>query len=115
MALAVALGAATVASGVGLLATSAYVISAAALHPSIADLSVAITGVRFFGLARGVFRYLERYVSHSVNFRFWPACVCGSTRPSNRWHPRNSCTTRAATCWHGRWPTSKPCRTFTCA
>ena len=69
MALAVALGAATVASGVGLLATSAYVISAAALHPSIADLSVAITGVRFFGLARGVFRYLERYVSHAVNFR----------------------------------------------
>jgi len=69
MALAVGLGAATVASGVGLMATSAYLISAAALHPSVADLSVAIVGVRFFGLARGGFRYLERYVSHSVNFR----------------------------------------------
>ena len=69
MALAAGLGAATVASGIGLMATSAYLISAAALHPSVADLGVAIVGVRFFGLARGVFRYLERYVSHSVNFR----------------------------------------------
>jgi thiol reductant ABC exporter CydC subunit len=35
----------------------------------VADLQVAIVGVRFFGLARGLFRYLERLVSHSVNFR----------------------------------------------
>jgi ATP-binding cassette subfamily C protein CydC len=41
----------------------------AALHPSIAALQVAIVGVRFFGLSRGVFRYLERYVSHTVTFR----------------------------------------------
>jgi ATP-binding cassette subfamily C protein CydC len=32
-------------------------------------LQVAIVGVRTFGIARGVFRYLERLVSHSVNFR----------------------------------------------
>jgi thiol reductant ABC exporter CydC subunit len=32
-------------------------------------LQVAIVGVRFFGISRGVFRYLERLVSHSVNFR----------------------------------------------
>ncbi len=69
VALAVALGAATVGSGIGLMATSAYLLSAAALQPSIAALGVAIVGVRFFGIARGVFRYLERYVSHSVNFR----------------------------------------------
>jgi len=30
---------------------------------------VAIVGVRFFGIARGVFRYLERYVSHETTFR----------------------------------------------
>ncbi|HVN53222.1 MAG TPA: thiol reductant ABC exporter subunit CydC [Anaerolineaceae bacterium] len=62
-------GLATVAAGVGLIATSAYLISAAALRPSVADLQVAIVGVRFFGLSRAVFRYLERLVSHSVNFR----------------------------------------------
>jgi ATP-binding cassette subfamily C protein CydC len=55
--------------GIGLMATSAWIIASAALHPSIADLQVAIVGVRFFGIARGVFRYLERYVSHQVTFR----------------------------------------------
>lgn len=63
------LGFATVASGVGLMATAAYIISAAAMHPSIADLQVAIVGVRFFGLSRGIFRYLERLVSHDTTFR----------------------------------------------
>ena len=66
---AVALGALTVGAGIGLLATSAYLISAAALHPSIAELQVAIVGVRFFGISRGVFRYLERLTSHSTTFR----------------------------------------------
>jgi ATP-binding cassette subfamily C protein CydCD len=69
IALAVLLGALTIGSSVSLLATSAYLISAAALQPSIAELSVAIVGVRFFGLSRGVFRYLERLVSHGVTFR----------------------------------------------
>jgi len=67
--LASALGFATVASGVGLLTTAAYLISVAALQPSIASLQVAIVGVRFFGISRGVFRYLERYVSHDLTFR----------------------------------------------
>jgi ATP-binding cassette subfamily C protein CydC len=69
MALAVLMGFATVGSGIGLMTTSAFIIASAALHPSIADLQVAIVGVRFFGIARGVFRYLERYVSHHVTFR----------------------------------------------
>ena len=67
--LSVFLGFATVISGIGLMATAAYIISAAALHPSIAELQVAIVGVRFFGISRGVFRYLERLVSHDVTFR----------------------------------------------
>ena len=67
--LSIFLGFATIASGIGLMATAAYIISAAALHPSIAELQVAIVGVRFFGLSRGVFRYLERLVSHDVTFR----------------------------------------------
>jgi ATP-binding cassette, subfamily C, bacterial CydCD len=64
----VLLGFATLGSGIGLMGASAYIISKAALRPSIADLQVAIVGVRFFGIARGVFRYLERYVTHTVTF-----------------------------------------------
>jgi ATP-binding cassette, subfamily C, bacterial CydC len=66
--LSVVLGTAAVAVGVGLLGTSAHLIATAALHPSVAVLQVAIVGVRFFGIARSVLRYLERLVSHSVNF-----------------------------------------------
>jgi thiol reductant ABC exporter CydC subunit len=69
MLLATLLGLATVGSGIGLMTTAAYLIAAAALGPSIAELQVAIVGVRFFGIARGVARYLERYVSHDVTFR----------------------------------------------
>ncbi len=67
--LSVLLGTATVASGIGLLGTSAYLIALAALQPGIAPLQVAIVGVRFFGLLRGVLRYAERLSTHSVNFR----------------------------------------------
>ena len=69
IALSVLLGFATIASSIGLLGASAYIISAAALQPSIAALQVPIVGVRFFGIARGVFRYFERLVSHQVTFR----------------------------------------------
>lgn len=67
--LAVALGTLTITSGIALMSTSAFLISAAALMPSIAELQVAIVGVRFFGISRGVFRYLERLVSHSVTLQ----------------------------------------------
>ncbi|MEZ0396423.1 MAG: thiol reductant ABC exporter subunit CydD [Anaerolineales bacterium] len=69
VALSVLLGALTVGANVGLMGASTWLIASAALHPSIADLQVAIVGVRFFGLARGVLRYLERLVSHDVTFR----------------------------------------------
>ncbi len=69
IALSVLFGFATIASSIGLLGASAYIISAAATQPSIAVLQVPIVGVRFFGIARGVFRYVERLVSHQVTFR----------------------------------------------
>ena len=62
-------GAATIASSIGLLTVSAYLISAAALHPPLLDLTVAIVGVRFFGLSRAVFRYVERLGSHELSLR----------------------------------------------
>jgi thiol reductant ABC exporter CydC subunit len=66
VALAVALGALTVACAVGLMATAGYLISRAAEQPAILSLTVAIVGVRFFGLARPVTRYLERLASHDL-------------------------------------------------
>jgi thiol reductant ABC exporter CydC subunit len=68
-ALAVSLQAAAVASGAALLGTSAWLVSKAALHPSIAALSVAVVGVRAFGVSRATLRYLERLVSHDVALR----------------------------------------------
>lgn len=67
--LALILSALTITSHIGLMATSAYLLARAALHPPVLDLMVTIVGVRFFGLSRAVFRYLERYVSHDVTFR----------------------------------------------
>jgi ATP-binding cassette, subfamily C, bacterial CydC len=69
MLLAAVLGFLTAGSAVGLMMTSAYIISAAALHPAVAELQVAIVGVRFFGLTRAIFRYLERLISHSTTLR----------------------------------------------
>jgi ATP-binding cassette, subfamily C, bacterial CydC len=59
----------TILAGIGLLATSAWLISKAALQPSIADLGLAPVAVRFFGISRAVFRYMERLVTHNVTFR----------------------------------------------
>lgn len=59
----------TVGVGVALTMTSAFLIATAALRPSIADLRVAVAGVRFFGISRGVLRYLERLVTHEATFR----------------------------------------------
>ncbi|HWQ43894.1 MAG TPA: thiol reductant ABC exporter subunit CydC [Desulfosporosinus sp.] len=67
--LALTISALTITSHIGLMATSAYLLARAALHPPILDLMIAIVGVRFFGLSRAVFRYVERYVSHDVTFR----------------------------------------------
>ena len=69
IALAIFLGFATIGSSVGLMAVSAYLISKAALSPQMSDLSLAITGVRFFAIARAGLRYAERYVSHATTFR----------------------------------------------
>jgi ATP-binding cassette subfamily C protein CydC len=69
MLLALLFGVLTIGSSVALMATSAWMLSKAALMPSIAELSVAPVLVRAFGVSRGVMRYLERLVSHDVTFR----------------------------------------------
>ena len=59
----------TVLAGVGLMATSAYLIAKAALRPETYLLMLPITGVRFFGLSRGLFRYGERLLGHEATFQ----------------------------------------------
>ena len=55
--------------GIGLIASAAWLISAASLQPHIAALTVAIVGVRVFALGKSALRYLERLVSHDIAFR----------------------------------------------
>ncbi|MGM0545760.1 MAG: thiol reductant ABC exporter subunit CydC [Bacteroidota bacterium] len=63
------LGVFTVITGVGLLAASGYLISWAALQPPILDLILVLVAVRFFGISRAAFRYVERLFSHDLTFR----------------------------------------------
>jgi thiol reductant ABC exporter CydC subunit len=67
--LAVLVGAAASAASVGLLSTSAWLISRAAERPPVLYLLVAVTAVRAFGVGRGVLRYLERLAAHDAAFR----------------------------------------------
>ena len=66
--LATLLGAGALAAAIGLIATSAWLISRSAQHPQESVLAVAIVGVQFFALARGLLRYGERLVSHDAAF-----------------------------------------------
>ncbi len=68
--LSILLGSMTVGANIGLFGTSGFLIASAALHPeNVLLIWTPIVGVRFFGLSRGVFRYLERLSSHDVTFR----------------------------------------------
>ncbi len=51
------------------MATSAYLISRAAVVSEVGGLALAITCVRLFAIARAGFRYLERLTSHAATFR----------------------------------------------
>ncbi|MGW4057007.1 thiol reductant ABC exporter subunit CydD [Amycolatopsis sp. NPDC004747] len=69
LALACLAATAALGCGVALTATSSWLIASAALHPPVLSLLVAIVAVRTFGLAKGLFRYLERLLSHDVALR----------------------------------------------
>ena len=44
--------------------------SAAALHPPLYSLSIAITLVRTAGISRAILRYADRFISHKIIFQF---------------------------------------------
>lgn len=60
---------ATTGASVGLMAMSAYLISKAAISTSFVDLSVIVTSVRLFALARATLRYAERFITHKATFK----------------------------------------------
>lgn len=83
------LGALALGSAVALTATAAWLIARASEHPSIVVLTVAIIGVRTFGLSKGALRYAERLVTHdaalrlasTLRVRLWRSAVnAGPTR-----------------------------------
>ncbi len=67
--LAVLAGVSALGCTIGLMATSAWLISRAAQQPPVVVLSVAVVATRAFGIGRGVLRYAERLVSHDVALR----------------------------------------------
>ncbi len=67
--LATLLGACALAAAIGLIATSAWLISRSSQRPQESAVAVAIVGVQFFALARGLSRYAERLVGHDAAFR----------------------------------------------
>ncbi|MGX6450276.1 thiol reductant ABC exporter subunit CydC, partial [Patulibacter sp. S7RM1-6] len=66
LALSALLGVLAGAAGTALLALSGYLISKASQAPPVLSLTVAIVGVRGFGVLRAVARYGERLVSHDA-------------------------------------------------
>ncbi|WP_055699855.1 thiol reductant ABC exporter subunit CydD [Streptomyces silaceus] len=69
LALALLLGSLALASAVGLMATSGWLISRASEQPPVMYLMIAVTATRAFGIGRAVFRYAERLVSHDAVLR----------------------------------------------
>ena len=69
LALAGAMGTLAAICSIGLLATSAWLISRSAQHPPVLYLMVPVAAVQAFGIGRGVFRYAERLSVHDAALR----------------------------------------------
>ncbi len=69
LALATLLGGGAAACAVALIATSGWLISRASERPLESALALAIVGVQFFALGRGLLRYCERLAGHDAALR----------------------------------------------
>lgn len=52
-----------------LMASSAWLIATATLHPPLSSLSIGITLVRTAGISRAALRYTDRFLSHKIIFK----------------------------------------------
>jgi thiol reductant ABC exporter CydC subunit len=94
LALSVALGAVTVLTGVGLMTLAGYLISRCAEQPPVLSLTVAIVGVRAFGISRPLARYAHRLVSHDLALRTLAGTRAATVRSLARRLPERSGTHR---------------------
>jgi thiol reductant ABC exporter CydC subunit len=62
------LSSAAYVAGIGLIISSAWLITTASFRPPLMTLGMAIVGVRFFGISRSAARYFERLTSHRQVF-----------------------------------------------
>ncbi|MBL1066182.1 thiol reductant ABC exporter subunit CydD [Streptomyces sp. 7-21] len=85
--LAAGLGTLALASAVGLMATSGWLISRAWQQPPLLYLMVAVTATRGFGIGRAVFRYAERLLSHDAVLRLLAAVRTAAYRRLERLAP----------------------------
>jgi ABC-type transport system involved in cytochrome bd biosynthesis fused ATPase/permease subunit len=69
MVLGVAAATATLVAGIALAASSAFLISRAALVTAFVEVAVLVTAVRAFAIGRAALRYVERYVTHRATLR----------------------------------------------
>ncbi|MGY5058256.1 thiol reductant ABC exporter subunit CydD [Streptomyces sp. 900105755] len=92
--LALLLEALALASAVGLMATSGWLISRASQQPPVLYLMVAVTATRAFGIGRAVFRYGERLVSHDAVLRMLADTRVAAYRRLERLAPAGLRTTR---------------------
>ena len=83
----VVLGTSSVASGVALTATAAWLITRASEHPPVLHADGGDRGVRTFGLARPALRYSERLVSHDAALRLLAERGPRCTTCWSRWCP----------------------------
>jgi ATP-binding cassette subfamily C protein CydC len=67
--LAIGLGVLSLASALGLIALSAWLITRAWQMPPVLELTVAVVAVRALAISRGVFHYCERLASHDTALR----------------------------------------------
>src|SRR4029077_7055599 len=63
------LGAGSAAAAIGLIATSAWLISRASQRPPESAIALGVVAVQFFALSRALLRYAERLVGHDAAFR----------------------------------------------
>lgn len=77
---AILLAAAASGASVALMGLSGWLLSRAAEFPPVLYLQAAAVGVRFFGISRGVFRYVERLVGHDLALRMQSALRLRSYR-----------------------------------
>jgi ATP-binding cassette subfamily C protein CydCD len=69
LAFAGALSAAAGVAGLGLTASSTWLIARAAQHPNVQALAIAVVGVRAFAISRALLRYGERVAAHDGALR----------------------------------------------